>query len=474
VRTGEEAFRLSAPGCCSSPSFREVSWSPDGRYVATGSEDATHVWDAETGSLVHTLFGQTGFVRAVAWSPDSSRLVTGGSDGTAKVWEIRQTGVRELWSLPAQETNSWILGVAFSPDGTRVMAGDGGNSVVKIWDLGPTGDAEWANLPAPDAFQVEFMPDGRRLVTSRMFARAVTIWDLQTGREVRTIGPANDHFWFGTFDVSPDGGSIALGGGSKREGFGGASAVRAWDTSTEEELWRIGHELDVNEVAFSPDGEYLVTASWDDTGKVLDRTGRVLRVLRERGFSLHQARFSPDGRLVATVADSDDSGRVRVTIWDWERDEIVRTFSDAYGVAFDPSAPRIAMVGPKGLVEVRDVESGSRVAVLQGPSGGAIGVAFSPDGSRVAVPHTDGTVRLFETATGAQQLVLPGFGCTVSRVAFSPDGTKLASASPCGGLRVWALDIDDLLEIARREVPRTLTDQECRQYLHMDHCRQGR
>jgi len=143
------------------------------------------------------------------------------------------------------------------------------------------------------------------------------------------------------------------------------------------------------------------------------------------------------------------------------------------GVAFDPSGPRIAMVGPKGLVEIRDVESGSRVAVLHGPSGGVTGVAFSPDGSRVAVPHTDGTVRLFEADTGAQQLVLPGFGCTVSRVAFSPDGTKLASASPCGGLRIWALDIDDLLEIADREVPRALTDQECRQYLHVGRCSQA-
>ena len=51
-------------------------------------------------------------------------------------------------------------------------------------------------------------------------------------------------------------------------------------------------------------------------------------------------------------------------------------------------------------------------------------------------------------------------------MAFSPDGKKLASASPCGGLRIWVLDIDDLLEIAHREVSRTLTDEECRQYLH--------
>jgi WD40 repeat protein/DNA-binding SARP family transcriptional activator/class 3 adenylate cyclase len=471
VKTGEEAFRLSAPNCCSGSIFGAVSWSPDGRYVAAGSEDATHVWDAETERLRHTLLGQTGSVPGVAWSPDSSRLVTGGSDGTARVWEIRETGVRELWSLPAQETNSWILGVAFSPDGTRVMASDAGNSAVKIWDLGPTGDAEWANLPAPGASQVEFMPDGRRLVTSRMQDRAVTIWDLQAGRELRTIGPASDDFGFQSFDVSPDGSSIALGGWTKFSALGGPSAVRVWDTSTGQELFRFGHDLDVNQISFSPDGEYLVTASWDGTAKIVDRSGRVIRVLRDRGDALSRAWFSPDGRLVATAAF--DESEARVTIWDWERDEVVRRFSDADGVAFDPSGPRIAMVGPKGLVEIWDVESGSRVAELQGPSGGVTSewgsTAFSPDGSRVAVPHNDGTVRLFEADTGAQQLVLPRLGCTVSKVAFSPDGTKLASTSPCGGVRIWALDIGDLLEIAR-EVPRALTDEECRQYLHVDQC----
>jgi len=47
---------------------------------------------------------------------------------------------------------------------------------------------------------------------------------------------------------------------------------------------------------------------------------------------------------------------------------------------------------------------------------------------------------------------------------------KLASTSRCDGVRVWALDVDDLLEIARREAERSLTAEECRQYLHVDEC----
>ncbi len=248
VETGREVFGLSGPNSIAARPFsRGVSWSQDGRYIAASSLNNTLIWEAETGRLRYTLLGHTGFAFSVAWSPDSSRLVTGGSDGAAKVWEIGVEGVRELWSLSAQETKSGIVGVAFSPSGTRVMAGDAGISAVKIWDLGPDGDAEWANLPAADYPAAVFMPDGQRVVAvNPNDDRVLTIWDLRTGRDLRMLGPATDYFGFQSFDVSPDGSSIALGGWSRRS-FGGASAARAWDTSTGQELFRVGHELDVNE-----------------------------------------------------------------------------------------------------------------------------------------------------------------------------------------------------------------------------------
>ncbi|HKG18624.1 MAG TPA: WD40 repeat domain-containing protein, partial [Candidatus Limnocylindrales bacterium] len=480
VRSGEEAFALRGPNCCASPTNRGISWSPDGRLVAASSEGTARVWDAATGTVRHTLLGHGGFILSVAWSPDASRLVTGSSDGTAKVWEIRSDSAPERWSLSAQETKSGIVGVAFSADGMRVMAGDASSSAVQVWDLGPTGDAEWANLPAPGYPAAEFMPDGRHVVSSswkrrldRLGAGALTIWDLQAGRNLRRIGPPTDFFAFTSFAVSPDGSSIALGGDSDPECCGGASAVRAWDSSTGEELWRIGHGRTVNEVAFSPDGEHVATADWEGVGKIVDRSGRVVRELGRWGdFNFSDVAFSSDGRLVAT-AEFDNRGRERVRVWDWARGDVFLTM-DAEGpwpqVEFDPNGPRVVLSGSDGIAETWDVESGERLAVLAGPPGGVKGLAFSPDGSRIAAASVDGLVRLFDADTGAPQLSLRGSGCPVEGVAFSPDGRKLASTSWCDGVRVWALDIDDLLEIARREAGRSLTDEECRQYLHVDEC----
>src|SRR5439155_12113798 len=261
----------------------------------------------------------------------------GGSDGTTRVWEIGTDGAQERWSLSAQETKSGIVGVAFSSDGSRVMAGDAGISAVKVWDLGPTGDAEWANLPAPGypGDRAEFMPDGRRVVTSGWEGGvelggeappiALTIWDPQTGRDPRTIGPPTDYFRFQAFDVSPDGSRVVLGGSSRPQGHGGASAVRAWDTSTGEELWRVGgYPLDVNEVTFSPDGEYVATADWAGLAKIVDRSGRVLRVLTgPDDYNFSDVAFSSDGLLVATAEWKGSADRVRV--WDWRRGEVLLT-----------------------------------------------------------------------------------------------------------------------------------------------------
>jgi WD40 repeat protein len=178
--------------------------------------------------------------------------------------------------------------------------------------------------------------------------------------------------------------------------------------------------------------------------------------------------------MVAT-AQAIYARRERVLIWDWARGELVLTIDadsdfDFPQVDFDPTGPRIVLTGSEGLAEVWDVESRERLAVLAGPSGGAKDLAFSPDGSRIAIATVDGSVRLFDADTGSPQPGLPGSGCAVEGVAFSPDGSKLASSSRCDGVQIWALDMDDLLEIARREARRSLTDEECSLYLHVDRC----
>jgi WD40 repeat protein len=463
VRSGQEVFTLQGQEF----GVRDVDWSPDGRWIATSSSDSTvRLWDAETSNLRFTLFGHAGEVVAADWSSDSSRLVTGSNDGTAKLWEITQGGARELLSLPAQDGGGGIW-VAFSPDGNRVMTGDQQITAVKTWDVTRTGDAEWANLPADsrDLGGVAFTPDGRRVIASNGDG-SVTLWDAETGEEFRTIGRAGPSaLAVLAIDMSPDGELIATTG----------PTAKVWDAETGEEVFSIRSDDEVEDVAWSPDGTLVAAGSFGGHVKIVDRSGREVALLREDpGFRFSTVRFSPDGRLLATArvpTERVDPTVAAATIWDWKEGRVVGRISAwAEGLDFDPSGAHLATAGVLGLAEIWDVESGRKVVTLAGHTGAVNDVAFGPDGSMIATASTDGTVRLWNPESGGHVLTLRGHETAVWDVAFSPNGSKLASASPDGSVRVWALDLDDLIEIAKRELTRPLTNEECQRYLHVERC----
>jgi WD40 repeat protein/DNA-binding SARP family transcriptional activator len=469
--SGAEVFTLAGHG----GPIRGVAWSPDGRWIATSSEDGSaRIWDADTGTLRFTLSGHRAFVEDVAWSPDSDRLVTGSDDGTAKVWRITEGGPLELLSLSAQDTRSGVRGVAFSPSGDRVMTGDQLITAVKVWDVSSSGDAEWANLPAVPLFagSAEFTPDGGGLVASAEDASA-TVWNPATGSKLATLGA--DGASAEQIDVSSDGELVAT--------VSADGSADVWDAATGNEVFSIRSGAEVSDLAWSPDGSVLATASVDgDTGLVtiVDRSGEEVAVLREEpGVAFGSVQFSPDGQLLGTArvaAGRIDPAVLAVRIWDWERGEVVRTIdAPAERAVYDPSGTRIAITSDPpapGRTEIWDSATGHKIATLRGHAGDVMDIAFAPDASSVATAGFDGTVRLWDPESGEQLLVLRGHRALVSSVAFSPDGSKIASVSADGTVRVWALDLDDLIEIAKDQVTRTLTDAECQQYLHEDRCPQ--
>ena len=451
----------------------DVAYSPDGRWIASGSDDETaKIWHADSGAIAYTAFGHTDAIADVDWSPASDLLITGSWDATAIVWEISDAGPRQLWTLASQDLRGGIGGVAFSPDGTRVIGGQNSSVAVKIWDISVDGDAEWLNLPPGYFGGLDFMSSGELVASAD--GGSIDLWDVRNRERVRTIGNHGDGVF--AVDASPDGALVAsggIGGGEVWDAVDGALRFPIPLGAGEEEGW-------TQTVAWSPDGEVLATASTAGSVTIRDRTGGVLASLEEApGTSVWAAQFSPDGRLLATAVKHTRGSRYdrslhHVSIWDWANETVAMTIqASSNGLSFDPSGTLLVTSDVDNAVaEIWDLATGERLRTLAGHAGTVGDAVWDTDPQRnwIATASSDATVRLWNASTGVTELVLRGHPGPVWRVRFSPDGSQLASIGQDGTVRVWALDLDDLIAIAQTEVTRSLTTDECRQYLYLDVC----
>ncbi|NTU49877.1 MAG: CHAT domain-containing protein, partial [Desulfobulbaceae bacterium] len=440
---------ISEPLSMHSERVTGVSFSPDGKILATSSLDKSVIlWDITTRRPLGEPFKAPSALRRVAFSPTGKMLAASSQDGTVILWDIGETSSSRILVGHSASAND----VAFSPDGT-ILASSSRDKTIILWNTAtgrPIGKPLTGHTNTIGS--VAFSPDGKILASSSPSGDPIILWNVLTKQRIASLDGGHTIPVF-SVAIDRDGQIVASGTAD--------GSIYLWDFATGQRISTFprdsGHTMAVWGLAFSPDGKTLASSSSDYSIILWDvhkpeTPVRIGKPLIKHTAEVVSLAFSPDGSTLAS--GSYDHTVILWNLTDIESPVVIQHPLEGHSslvmdVVFSPDGKILASGGADNSVFLWDASTRQQIGhSLTGHTSWVRNVVFSPDGKTLVSSGLDKSILFWDVAT--QKLdgaPLMGHKVAITGLAFSPNGKLLASSSVDGELILW--DVETRQEVGR-------------------------
>ena len=467
-------------------------FSPDGKYIVTGSYDNTiKLWNIKNGREIRSFNQHTDKIKTVVFSSDGTKILSASSDNKAIVFDVLTANVIASFSI----AKDVLMSAVFSNDGSKVLTMNNRDET-QVWGIKTNSLlGTYKKGFSAKIHSLWFSPDGTKILSYKNYKEAQVI-DIETQKELLNIefDKAN------SMSYSPDGKYIAIGSaklfakvfdaetGKEINRFKNNESIKCdgcntlvaisndsktlltGSNKTGITLWNIEKGIKIknyktnNErlryIKFSPNNKYILAKS-DKTIYIFDvKSGKQIVNLSSEEFNYFQPYFSPDSKNIITPYKNNTAALWNISTkkimqvfkgylnvarndglkfkyTDWTSLGILKYITMKPAIALSPDGKYIVKGKIDSIAVMIDIATGRIVKKFKGHSKMVFGFGFSSDGKILATCGGDKQIKLWNTETAEEIRTIKGHKDLVFDVKFSSDDKYLISGSWDGTLRIW-------------------------------------
>ncbi|MCB0628080.1 MAG: hypothetical protein KDD15_00050 [Lewinella sp.] len=370
----------------------DLDFSPDGQQLLCAWEDAIALCSVSAKQRVWTVKRDDRGNTPVTFTPNGHLIMAGYSNGMVVTSDLRGGKIHSF-----QAHTGPVSSLTIAPDGKSVATSSANDNTIRLWDQQGQ-EIQRFTADVKGFWCLAFSSDGNSIVAGASSKALALLWEVKSGAIVREFKvdnlPQENSVYAVAF--SPEGDKILA---SSEDGN-----ARIWPLNKDEPTVVIKNEHEIMSVAFSPTKPLILIGSKDPMAGLLDVEGKPVRPFPGHSNGASIVAFSPEGEKVLTCSAEPDFS---VRLWDYQKQmEPICEFkghkATILSAAFSPDGQYLVTSDKDGQVTLWDINTASMVRTLYGPAPPISSAAFSPDGKTIVSAAENGELDVWLTETGQQ------------------------------------------------------------------------